>query len=121
MKINRNILLLAVSILLVSSFVTSCKKDDHPPAYSYYVSKQFAVQYTTSYMNSMIDIASGALPELASLKPSIKSDIKVYKIIYKTTVNGNQIDASGLIIVPVTAGNYPVISFQNGTNTVNSS
>ena len=121
MKINRNILLLAVSILLVSSFVTSCKKEDHPPAYSYYVSKQFAVQYTTSYMNSMIDIASGALPELASLKPSIKSDIKVYKIIYKTTVNGNQIDASGLIIVPVTAGNYPVLSFQNGTNTVNSS
>jgi hypothetical protein len=121
MKINRNVLLLAVSIILVSSFVTSCKKEDHTPAYSYYVSKQFAVQYTTSYMNSMIDLASGALPELASLKPSIKSDIKVYKIIYKTTVNGNQINASGLIIVPVTAGNYPVLSFQNGTNTVNSS
>jgi pimeloyl-ACP methyl ester carboxylesterase len=69
----------------------------------------------------MIDIVSGALPDLAGLKPFVKSDIKVYKIIYKTTVNGNQIDASGLIIVPVTPGNYPVLSFQNGTNTVNAS
>jgi hypothetical protein len=121
MKINRNVLLLSVSILLVSNFVTSCKKEDHAPNYSYYVSKQFAVEYTTEYLNSAIDIFSAALPDLASLKPLIKSGIKVYKIIYKTTVNGNQIDASGLIIVPVTPGNYPVLSFQNGTNTVNAS
>jgi pimeloyl-ACP methyl ester carboxylesterase len=121
MKINRNVLLLAVSILLVSPFVNSCKKEDHAPVYAYYVSKQFAVQYTAAYLNSMIDIVSGALPDVASLKPLIKSDIKVFKIVYETTVNGNQIDASGLIIVPVTPGNYPVLSFQNGTNTLNAS
>jgi pimeloyl-ACP methyl ester carboxylesterase len=121
MKINRTILVLIISILLVSPFVTSCKKEDHTPVYSYYVSKQFAVEFTTAYLNSLIDIASGALPDIAGLKTQIKSDIKVYKIIYKTTINGNQIDASGLIIVPSTPGNYPVLSFQNGTNTVNSS
>ena len=120
MKINRNVLLLAVSILLVSPFVNSCKKEDHAPTYAYYVSKQFAVQYTAAYLNSMIDIVSVSLPDIASLKPLIKSDIKVFKIVYKTTVNNNQIDASGLIIVPVTPGNYPV-SFQNGTNTLNAS
>jgi pimeloyl-ACP methyl ester carboxylesterase len=121
MKINRNVLLLAVSILLVSPFVNSCKKEDHAPTYAYYVSKQFAVQYTAAYLNSMIDIVSVSLPDIASLKPLIKSDIKVFKIVYKTTVNNNQIDASGLIIVPVTPGNYPVLSFQNGTNTLNAS
>jgi pimeloyl-ACP methyl ester carboxylesterase len=121
MKINRKVLLLSVSILLVSAFVTSCKKEDHAPAYSHYISKQFAVEYTAAYLNSMIDIASGALPDLVSLKPLIKSGIKVYKIIYKTTVNNNPVDASGLIIVPSTPGNYPVLSFQNGTNTVNAS
>jgi len=121
MKINRNLLLLSISILLVSPFVTSCKKEDNAPAYSYYVSKQFAVEYSTAYLNSMIDIVTASLPEIASLKTQIKSDIKAYKIIYKTTVDGNQIDASGLIIVPTTQGNYPVLSFQNGTNTVNAS
>jgi pimeloyl-ACP methyl ester carboxylesterase len=121
MKINRNLLFPAFLILLVSAFVTSCRKEDNAPSYSYYVSKQFSVEYTTGYMNSIIDIAAGALPDLAILKPLIKSDIKVYKIVYKTTVNGNKINASGLIIVPVTAGNYPVLSFQNGTNTVNAS
>ena len=121
MKINRNVMILAVSILLVSPFVNSCKKEDHAPTYAYYVSKQFVVEYTSVYLKSMIDIFSGALPEIAGLKPLINSDIKVYKIIYNTTINGNPIEASGLIIVPVTPGNYPVLSFQNGTNTVNAS
>jgi hypothetical protein len=121
MKINRSILVLSVSVLLVSAYVTSCKKDDRTPVYSYYVSKQFAVDYSAAYLENMIDIVSGAIPDLTSLKPLIKSGVKVYKIVYKTTVNNNKIDASGLIIVPDTQGNYPVLSFQNGTNTVNTS
>jgi pimeloyl-ACP methyl ester carboxylesterase len=40
-------------------------------------------------------------------------------VVYKTTVNGDQIKASGLVCVPVDPGEYPVLSFQNGTNTVN--
>jgi len=121
MKINRSILVLSVSILLVSAYVISCKKEDHTPVYTYYVSKQFAVDFSAAYLNNMIDIVSGTLPDLAGLKPLIKSGVKVYKIVYKTTVNNNKIDASGLIIIPDIQGNYPVLSFQNGTNTVNAS
>jgi pimeloyl-ACP methyl ester carboxylesterase len=40
-------------------------------------------------------------------------------MIYKTTVDNEEIEASGLVIVPTTEGEYPVLSFQNGTNTKN--
>lgn len=119
MKINRVLLKLAVTILLFLPVITSCNKEEQGLHYSYFVSKEFAVEYNKGYINNLIDIVSGSVPEIASLKPRVTSDVNIFKLVYKTTVNGNQIDASGLICVPVTPGEYPVLSFQNGTNTVN--
>lgn len=119
MKINRIILIQLVSIVLFLSLVTSCKKEEQGKNYSYFVSKQFAVEYKKGYINNLIDLVSRPVPEVTSVKPLVTSDINVYKLVYKTTVNGTQIDASGLICVPVNPGDYPVLSFQNGTNTVN--
>jgi pimeloyl-ACP methyl ester carboxylesterase len=119
MDIRRIVFKLSLLVLLVASVVSSCKKDDQPVENTYYVSKQFEVQYKQDYIKGLIDIVSLQVPEAAQIKPFISSDVSVYKIIYKTTIDGNEINASGLICVPVTAGEYPVLSFQNGTNTVN--
>ena len=121
MKINRLIFIPSVTVILFLSLFTSCKKEDQGKSYSYFVSKQYAVEYNKGYITGILDLASGTIPDLVSIKPLVTTDISVYKIVYKTTVNGNQINASGLICVPKTPGAYPVLSFQNGTNTVNSS
>jgi pimeloyl-ACP methyl ester carboxylesterase len=119
MKITRIILILSVSVILFSPLITSCKKAEQNTNYSYFVSKKLIVDYNQGFINSLLDVASGSVPEITAIKPLVKSDIKVYKLIYKTTINGTEINASGLICVPSTPGNYPVLSFQNGTNTVN--
>lgn len=119
MKINRIILIQSVSIALFLSLITSCKKEEPGKNYSYFVSKKFVAELNQGVINSLISVASGSLPELNNIKPFITSDVDVYKLVYKTTVNGSQINASGLICVPVTPGDYPVLSFQNGTNTLN--
>jgi len=118
MKIKRSILKLSfvAALLLVISY--SCKKEDSANTYSYFVSKKLAVEFKKDYITSMIDLASIQIPEVAAIKSHIISDISVYKVVYKTTINGNDINASGLICVPKSPGNYPVLSFQNGTNTV---
>jgi Secretory lipase. len=120
MKIKRSILKLSfvAALLLVISY--SCKKEDSTNTYSYFVSKKLAVEFTKDYITSMIDLASIQVPEVEGIKSRIISDISVYKVVYKTTINGNDINASGLICVPTVPGDYPVLSFQNGTNTVNS-
>ena len=120
MKTNRTIFKLFLLIVLLSALVASCKKDDQGKTYSYFVSKELAVNFNTGYLKSLIDIAAISVPEVANIKPLVTSDIGVYKIVYKTNINGKNVNASGLICVPVTPGAYPVLSFQNGTNTVNS-
>jgi len=108
-----------VFVLIIVSIISSCTKDVQDNEYSYFVSKELSVSYNQIYINSLIDIVSGTVPEIASLKGLIRSDIDIYRVVYKTSINGNQIDASGLVCVPIIPDDYPVLSFQNGTNTVN--
>ena len=98
--------------------VPSCRKDQKPE-YNYFVSKELSLTYTKGTITSMMDIAVQTYPEVNDLKPFVTSDIDVYRLVYKTTIDGEEINASGLVCVPVTGGEYPVLSFQNGTNTVN--
>ena len=42
-------------------------------------------------------------------------DVDVYRVVYKTTYQDDEIEASGLIILPKTTTEVPMISFQHGT------
>lgn len=120
MEIKRLIHRLLIFFLVIFLFTTSCTKEENEPVNSYLVSNELAFTYTTASINSIIDLAAGQDPSISTLKQYVKSDVKVYKIVYKTSAGGKEINASGLVCVPVNQGEYPVLSFQNGTNTLNS-
>lgn len=119
MNIKRFTLRIAALFIISFTAVVSCRKDDNVPGYSYFVSKELAVSYNKGYINSLLNAVSVSYPEVSALKPLVVSDVNIYRLVYKTTINDKQIEASGLVCVPTTPGNYPVLSFQNGTNTVN--
>ena len=119
MRFERSLLKLATLLFILSSFIVSCSKETSPPVYKNFVSKEVALQFTREYLSGLVDAASETYPEVLPVKPLIVDDIIVYRIVYKTTVNNQEINASGLVCVPATPGDYPVLSFQNGTNTVN--
>jgi pimeloyl-ACP methyl ester carboxylesterase len=114
MKVKGSLLEL---VALIFVFVTSCTKDNHPN-YTYFVSSDLALSYKAAYINNMLNTASVSYPEVKDLIPFVSGDVNIYKLVYKTTINGEKINASGLICVPEKPGDYPVLCFQNGTNTV---
>jgi len=118
MKIRINILRIAFLFLTGVLIVTSCQKENGPE-YDYFVSRELKLSYTTSTISGFLDIAAQTYPDFADIKSYIQNDVNVYKLIYNTTVDGKDILASGLLCVPSVPGEYPVLSFQNGTNTVN--
>jgi pimeloyl-ACP methyl ester carboxylesterase len=119
MKYKNSLLRLIGFLLFSVAVITSCSKQENAPVYDHYVSKTLAMSYTQTYISSMLTTVSATIPEISTLKPLVKSDMKIYRVVYKTNINGNEINASGLVCYPSTSGEYPVISFQNGTNTVN--
>lgn len=114
---GRRYLILTISLFII--IAVSCSKEE-APSYNYFISKEKPVIYQKATVSGMIDLASAAFPELAGLKPYITTDVYVYKTVYRTTLDGTKIEASGLICTPSLPGSYPVLSFQNGTNTLNS-
>jgi pimeloyl-ACP methyl ester carboxylesterase len=120
MSAERSIRKLAVILLVLVYAAGSCRKDDDKPDYSYYVSSELLTSYSVSFITSQLSLAEQYLPQGFDLLPLVVSGVDVYKIVYTTTIDGKKTDASGIVCVPQKPGDYPVLSFQNGTNTLNS-
>jgi pimeloyl-ACP methyl ester carboxylesterase len=104
-------------LTILTALLTSCRKEWNPD-YRYFLSKEYKITYTKTEITSLLGIVEKTYPEIIELKQSVSGDIDVYKIVYATTVSDEEITASGLLCIPKTPGEYPVLCFQNGTNTV---
>ena len=116
MKVNQYIIRVILLASIISVIVSSCKKDVGPD-YDYFVSNELLLSYTEANINSLMDLAVMSYPEIVEIKPYVTDGVNIYKMVYRTIIDEEKIEASGLVCVPGTPGNYPVLSFQNGTNT----
>ena len=107
-------------IAIIAGLVfVSCKKNDNPVATEnqYFISSELK---TTISTQQAITNFTSLSPEAAAIAFFIKNEVNVEKLTYKTTFGGKNIFASGLVCLPKEPGNYPILSFQNGTNTEHS-
>jgi pimeloyl-ACP methyl ester carboxylesterase len=75
--------------------------------------------YNSSELISTFNSLGTLYPLAEGFSSNVSSGVDVYRIKYKTSFKGNVIYASGLICIPDESGTYPILSFQNGTNTSN--
>lgn len=103
-------------------FLNSCTKKNEPvsPNYQYFISSDYKFDITTQDAKTNLLTFQVIIPESSQLGPFVRNDVEVDKITYKTTFKEQRIQASGLVCQPKTAGNYPILCFQNGTNTQHS-
>jgi len=106
--------------IISMSFMVSCDINgtDQPekPANEYLISSEAVSSLTAQ---ESIGIFSELSPDYAPyLTFLISKDVEIRKVIYKTKLKGTNIQASGLVCLPKSAGDYPILSFQNGTNTL---
>jgi pimeloyl-ACP methyl ester carboxylesterase len=109
-----------LEIIVFSGLVLySCTKKETPvtPANQYLISNELKFDMTTADVKTSLQTY---IPDIGLVGTLIQSDIEIQKIVYKTTFKSTSIQASGLVCLPKTAGNYPVLCFQNGTNTLHS-
>ncbi len=76
--------------------------------------------YKLADMKAVLTIYANLYPDLKNISDNLEHDIDVYSITYTTKFKGNDVIASGLVSVPSSAGTYPLMSYQNGTNTLHS-
>jgi pimeloyl-ACP methyl ester carboxylesterase len=119
-KLSISLINLLVAFFAVF-FLISCDKNEDPgkKENQYFLSNE--VKDSISKEEVLAYFIELAPPEAKIfIGGFIKHDVEIQKLVYKTTFKDQNIQASGLICLPKTPGNYPVLSFQNGTKTLHS-
>ena len=113
-----------ILILLLIFSTSAChnlfNNNDDEPESEFLVSYELQRTYFPAMIELAFDEYAEMFPEMEAVKERVNHGILVYKISYKTTFNEEPILASGLVCVPTGEGSFPVISYQNGTNTLHS-
>ena len=114
---------LFTAIFLLTTFTRCTLNDsgDGPESTdNFLVSHEKVKDYLPAFIESILQQVVGDNPEYASLISKVEHGVSVYKIHYNTFFRGQKTVASGLVCVPTSLGTFPVLSYQNGTNTLNS-
>lgn len=109
------------SSILLSNCKSDLKTEDVPvviPQDKYLVSYNVVRSMTASDIKALYSPVQSVYPDVAEILPYINTGAKVFAIKYNTTFGTKKLVASGLVTIPDGGATYPILSFQNGTNTV---
>ncbi|MCF6358350.1 MAG: prolyl oligopeptidase family serine peptidase, partial [Draconibacterium sp.] len=119
-----NIIQKFLLIIFVVSIFSSCdlfnNDEDKQPTDQYLVSYEKVATYLPALIESILTPLVDDYPGFAPIVSEIEHGVTVYKISYITSFNDDDVIASGLVCVPTAAGEFPILSYQNGTNTEHS-
>ena len=118
MKLQNPFLILS---LLLSLLIVSCSNNDdpitdEPQQFNYLESEKFVSTISQGMAQVSFTVLASQFDEAAGLANEVSNDASVFKLVYTSTFQGEEISVSGLVALPDQSGNFPVISFQNGTN-----
>ncbi len=119
-NILRNFLIFVFILSVFSSCDLFKSDDDKQPTDQYLVSYEKVASYLPAFIESILTGIGNDFPGLTPIISEIEHGVTVYKISYITTFDGDDIIASGLVSIPTSAGEFPILSYQNGTNTEHS-
>lgn len=118
MKIIERIIAVT-SLTLVLFAGQSCKEKIDPfDDNTYLMSAEWELSMTQDNINQLLNVAKTAFPEVEQITADVAGGVTVYSITYNTTFMGEDLLVSGLVAIPSKGGSYPVLAYQNGTNTL---
>lgn len=118
MKKHYSVIRVVIAAIMLA-VITSCSKNEKESSYTYFLSLDENLTLSQTYISGFVNSASSVYPDLNSIKGYVSCGVNVFNLTYKTISGGDQITGSGLVCLPDKPGDYPVICFMNGTNTVN--
>ncbi|MBN1143854.1 MAG: prolyl oligopeptidase family serine peptidase [Bacteroidales bacterium] len=106
------------ALLALFLVVISCHNDDDVRVeHEYLQGIEKSMYYSTNIIKLNLSPRLVEFPELMDIIDRVKYNVQLYKVTYMTTCYDTTVVASGICCLPVASGKFPVVSFQNGTNT----
>lgn len=116
--ITNSIITIFLIILFSGCDLLNKKEDNNKPVDKFLVSYEVVKSYLPQFIQTVFNQFSDDYPELATIKDKAQYGIFIHKLTYYTIFNGELTKASGLVCSPIGEGPFPILSYQNGTNTL---
>lgn len=113
--LKNTIILASISFLLLPGCVDE-QKESLEPEFNYLVTYEKLHTLQKTLIIATQTAVALQYPEMNKLKDSTNFSVDVYRITYRTKFKDSAILASGLACIPAGEGIFPMLSFQNGTN-----
>lgn len=113
------VLYLFIAILIFTGCKSNLDDSGSTTADKYLVSYTYIKSMSQTEVKNLYSPVQSVYPDVTDILPSVTNGLKVYAVTYNTTLGTKNLVASGLVCIPDGGGTYPILSFQNGTNTVN--
>ena len=112
--------LLSIGIIFLLLF-QACKKvpDNRQDNFQYLIDYEKVTTLAKEYISGLYQFQSIQYPEILDFLDNTIYDVEIYTISYKTYYKDSIITASGVVCIPKASDAFPLVSFQNGTNTLN--
>jgi hypothetical protein len=105
-------------IAILFFFAIACNKESEVKLPNkYLVDYSIGNTYFLPIIESVLSVEMEEYPDMASIIDHAHYSVQLYKINYKTHYHDSVVIASGLVCLPISEEKFPIISFQNGTNT----
>lgn len=108
------------ALIFLIIFFVACSNNDDPvgddPDFVYLRSQEYVSSMQPIPTQILFSALAGQYKKAEGMAEEVYTAASVYKISYKTIFQEEELIASGLVCIPDQAGEYPVLSFQNGTN-----
>jgi pimeloyl-ACP methyl ester carboxylesterase len=122
---KRRWLIYSVLCVIAVFGITSCTLFDNESQIpitenKYLISYTQVASYPQQLVKLYFDSVGKKYPDAAGISQKVQYGFWVYKLNYKTEFKGQDVVASGLVCIPMSTGTFPLLSFQNGTNTLHS-
>lgn len=121
MSYQQKIIFRSIIVFILAIFFIQCERNNNNNGLpgKYLVDFQKIREVTSAEINTQLAFAAIYYLQLADLALSNKYGVSIYKLSYRTTFLNDEIVASGLVCIPNSSAEFPVLSFQPGTNTCN--
>jgi len=107
-----------MAVLIFSSCEDLFERDPDAEDNEYLASMELIKTISPTEATSLFAYLKTLYPDAQTISDEASTGVKVYKITYHTGFQGSPVIASGLVCTPSGSGEYPLLSFQNGTNTL---
>jgi pimeloyl-ACP methyl ester carboxylesterase len=112
-----NLLKYVFQAIMIFLLASNCHKESNFTNFQYLVDYSQENLLLNTAIKPLLEALRDEYPNINGIAENARYSVQIFKVTYNTHYKTDVVNASGLVCIPLADESFPILSFQNGTNT----